>query len=93
MKEVETANMHCLEPRQEPRLSRNNVLEENTGQGSGRMVLGLRKEVIHGDKKRKKNLLISLTSVSVLPILQSLRFKLTLVIFYLFKTPKYLKYL
>lgn len=33
MEEVETANMHCLEPRQEHVKTkwRNNVLEENTG--------------------------------------------------------------
>lgn len=31
-----------------------NMLEENTGRKRGRMVLGLRKEAIHGDKKRKK---------------------------------------
>lgn len=46
-----------------------------------------------GQEEEKKKLLISLPSVSVLPILQSLCFKLTLVIFYLFKTPKYSKYL
>lgn len=32
-----------------------NMLEENTGRKRGRMVLGLRKEAIHGDKKRKNN--------------------------------------